>query len=242
MPRFNFGCGGVFRLPGTPARGNVPGNKRAHQAEPLQPIAEPLEVLLDPVLHDLRTVADVAHVGVDPLHHVVRPMAELAGHGVGRNGGATVQRLEPGGAVRVAESLRPELASGEACALSHAIEEPVDVAEPSLLTPHGPGGNEKGTPALEARTEHPGPQDRLELGPDRDHPVRGASLEGPPPVRPDGNRSAVEGDVIKLEAGHLPEPAPGQEEQGHQHVRMGRVVNRLGGRLLAADDAANHHV
>jgi len=49
----------------------------------------------------------------------------------------------------VAEALRPELAGGEASALRHAIEQPVDVTEPPLLAPHGPGGDEQGTPALE---------------------------------------------------------------------------------------------
>jgi hypothetical protein len=106
-------------------------------------------VLLDPVLNGLRAVPDLAEVSVDPLHHLVRPVAELAGHGVGRDRRAAVKRLQTGRAVRVAEGLRSELAGGEARALRHAIEEPVDVAEPPLLAPHGPGGDEQRPPALE---------------------------------------------------------------------------------------------
>jgi hypothetical protein len=142
-------------------------------------------VLLDPVLDDLRAVPDVAQVGVDPLNHLVGPMAELAGDGVDRHRSAPVERLQPGGAVRVAEGIRAKLAGAETRALCDPIEEPVDVLEPPLAL-RGPRGKEQGAPALEPWAEHPRPEDRLELGPERDHPVRRAGLEGTPAVRPAG--------------------------------------------------------
>lgn len=65
-------------------------------------------------------------MGVDPLDHVIGPMAQLARDGVDRDRGTPVERLEPRGAVRVSEGLRPRLAGAEARALRGPIEQPVD--------------------------------------------------------------------------------------------------------------------
>jgi hypothetical protein len=45
----------------------------------IQPITEPLEVLLESVLHELGPVLNLAQVRVDPSHHLLESMAEFAG-------------------------------------------------------------------------------------------------------------------------------------------------------------------
>ena len=107
LPRFDFGRGGGFRFDGSHSASNVPSNRRPHEAEPLEPIAEPLEVLLDPELHDLGPVPHVAQMGVDAAHHVLRPVAELARDAVKAHRRPEVERLQARRAVGVTEGLRP---------------------------------------------------------------------------------------------------------------------------------------
>lgn len=97
-------------------------------------------------------------------------------------------------------------------------------------------------PAVEPRAEDPGPQDGLQLRPERNHPVRRAGLEGPPAIRADGDRLSVEGDIVELEAGDFAESTSSEQEEGDQDVGMGCVVARLDGSLLPAQDAAHHDI
>jgi hypothetical protein len=57
----------------SPLAVTFPVTKRPCQPQPLRAIPQPLEVLLDPVLHDLGAVPDVAQVGIDALHYPVGP-------------------------------------------------------------------------------------------------------------------------------------------------------------------------
>ena len=57
---------GVFRARCVPAAVTFPVTEGPDRPEPLQPIAEPLEVLLNAVLDHLGAVPDVAQVRVDP--------------------------------------------------------------------------------------------------------------------------------------------------------------------------------
>jgi len=60
MPLLGFGRGGVFFTHLPIARRVFPSDRSPHQTEPLQPTAEPFDVLLDPVLHNVRAVPNVA--------------------------------------------------------------------------------------------------------------------------------------------------------------------------------------
>ena len=74
-------------------------------------MAEPIEVLVDPELHDIRTVPHVTQVGADAAHHLLGAVAELAGHRVEAHRRAAVEGLQPGGAVGVSEGYLPRMLS-----------------------------------------------------------------------------------------------------------------------------------
>ena len=134
----------------------------------------------------------------------------------------------------VTKGLRSELAGAEARALRDPVEQPVNIPEPPLVASSGPRGHEEGAALFQPAAEHPSPQDGLHLRPHRDHPVRGTRLERTPAVGPNGDRLPVEGDVVELQPGDLPEPTPGQQEKGDQDVRVGSRWRRSCGRWWRA--------
>ena len=85
---------GQFRLSPRRIRSVLPSARRPHQPEPMQPVTEPLAMLLDSVLHYLRPVPDRAEMRVHPAHHRLGLVAELAGHGIGGDRRALVERLQ----------------------------------------------------------------------------------------------------------------------------------------------------
>lgn len=63
-----------------PARSwrEIPGKNPSRQSEPLKPITEPLNMLLNPILDHLGPVASVPQVRVHPADHLLRAMPESA--------------------------------------------------------------------------------------------------------------------------------------------------------------------
>src|SRR5207302_496217 len=75
-----------------------------------QAVGQHLLVLLDAILHYLGTMPHGAQMPVDRLHQRLTVVTQLAAHGEDRHRGAVVERLEPGGAVRMPELFRRECA------------------------------------------------------------------------------------------------------------------------------------
>ena len=72
--------------------------------------------------------------------------------------------------------------------------------------------------------------------------MRRSGLEPAPAIGPNRDGLPIEGDIVQLEAGDFPEAAAGQEEERHQYVRVGGVINRRGRGLLPTKDPPDHHV
>src|SRR5690349_10093497 len=90
-------------------RGRVLGGRAFTPPELLKTVPQGCAMLLEPVLHHLRTVPNESQMRVDLLHHRPRAVAELAAHGKGAHGCPGVERLQPRCAVRVAEHAAPNL-------------------------------------------------------------------------------------------------------------------------------------
>jgi hypothetical protein len=90
-PAFAFAIVGRFSSRRRRIRSVLPSDRSPHQAEPLQPIAESLEVLLHPVFHHLGAVSNRSEVRVDLPDHRLGFVAEFARNGVGRDRRALVQ-------------------------------------------------------------------------------------------------------------------------------------------------------
>ena len=69
--------------------------------------------------------------------------------------------------------------------------------------------------------EHVGPEDLLQLRPERDRALRGPRLEPRPgSVLPEPHRPVIEGHVGHLEPEHLGAPAPGQQERRDERIHV----------------------
>ena len=74
----DFDRAGRFRIRLCRPRSSVPSNRSFRESEPMEAIAEPLEVLLDTELYHLGAVPDLAQVRVSPPDHLLAAMPELA--------------------------------------------------------------------------------------------------------------------------------------------------------------------
>src|SRR5689334_18245517 len=77
---------------GLAPRSVLPSVRRPHKSYPLEPIAQPLEVLF----HPNSTTSDrwQAEVSVDPPHHLLRAVSQLAVQRVAAHRRAAVERLQ----------------------------------------------------------------------------------------------------------------------------------------------------
>ncbi len=73
-----------------------------------QSVTQNSPVLFDLVLDDLRPVAHVAKAPIDPAHQAIAAVPGPPSHRKQAHRRAAVERLQPCGAVRVAEHVRPD--------------------------------------------------------------------------------------------------------------------------------------
>src|SRR5690606_35587936 len=192
---------------------------RAEQREAIADLRQ-MRVLIDAVLDDGAAVPDLAEVAVDALHQSVAAVAHLALHGVERDRRAVVERLEARGAAGVAEHLRPDVARLPAYEGGDRVERLSDVGDQLLAIPAERGEEQPTRRSVGA--EDVLPADLLELRPEGDDAVPRARLEAPPLVRPEGHSTAVERDVVDLEAVDLRLSAAGEQERRDQSVEPAR--------------------
>ena len=131
-----------------------------------QAITQLSRVLLDPVLHNLGAVPDLAQMPIYLPDHRLAAVTHLLCDRVRANGRALVDRLQPCGAVRMPEHLRPNFARLPARPGGDTIEQLSEVGEHRL---------------------RPGAVARKEQAPRR--PLREISLEDLPQLRPQRHRA-----------------------------------------------------
>src|SRR4051812_23317994 len=110
-------------------------------------------------------MAHRAEVAVHALDQRLSTVPELAADAVRTHRRPAVERLQPGGAVGVAEHLTPNLTGFPSRALGELVERSVEVRYHLLPCP---GARREQQPRRRmVAPEHVRPQDLLELGPER---------------------------------------------------------------------------